>query len=200
MTSRGNPYTNGSVRNARAVPAVVALVLLAACGGDTQVEGGGIETGPTAPTATGPTATGPTAETAETDPFAGPVELDLSARQNPTGAAMYSCDGIEGTWTYDPGELPVQGVDISVEAEPVDMSGGTGTLVITVEVTIPGAGGGTGVSSVDLTVVGTAEAPAIAASGTQVDASGAIEGIGFSFGDFFPENVEIPIVAGSTHC
>jgi hypothetical protein len=62
------------VRFARnAVPAIVAIVLFAACSsGDTQDQGGGTTaTGPTAtgPTATGttgtgPTATGPTGETA----------------------------------------------------------------------------------------------------------------------------------------
>ena len=54
MTLRGEPaYENGSVR-ARHVLVVVVAVLLAACG-ETEVRGGGIETGPTAPTATGPT-------------------------------------------------------------------------------------------------------------------------------------------------
>ena len=47
-------YENGSVR-ARHVLVVVVAALLAACGGETEVRGGGIETGPTAPTATGPT-------------------------------------------------------------------------------------------------------------------------------------------------
>lgn len=52
-------YDNGSVR-ARHVLVVVVAALPAACGGETEVRGGGIETGPTAPTATGPTVTGPT--------------------------------------------------------------------------------------------------------------------------------------------
>ena len=201
MTLRRNPYTNGPVRNARAVLAGVALVLLAACGGDTQVEGGGVETGPTGPTATGPTATGPTAETAETDPFAGPVELDLSQGPNPPGAAFYSCDGLEGTWTYEPGELPVEGVEITMQAEPVDMDGGDGTLVIEGEITLPaGAGSGTFTDTVELEIVGTDDAPAMHATGVKVDATGVVEGFGFNVADFFPNNVEIPIVAGSTHC
>ena len=63
------------------------IVLLGACsGGDTEVQGGG--TAPAGPTATGPTAAGPTGETS-TGAFDGAVSLDLSARQNPTGAAMY---------------------------------------------------------------------------------------------------------------
>lgn len=115
----------------------IAFMLLAACGGETEVQGGGVGTGPTA---TGPTATGPTAETAETDPFGGPVQLDLTNQQNPTGAAMYSCDGIEGTWTYEPGKHPVEGVEMTIGPSPVDMSGGEGTLVIEGEITIPGWG------------------------------------------------------------
>ncbi|RPJ13206.1 MAG: hypothetical protein EHM22_04955, partial [Actinobacteria bacterium] len=128
------------------VPAasIFAIVLLGACSsGDTEVEPGG--TTPTGPTATGPTATGPTA-TAPTGPtstggaFDGPVSLDLSAKQNPTGASMYSCDGVEGTWTYEPGELPIQGIELTLDASEVDMSGGDGTLVISGEITIPGGG------------------------------------------------------------
>ena len=85
------------------VPAasIFAIVLLGACSSDdTEVEPGG--TAPTGPTATGPTATGPTAmaptgATSTAGAFDGPVSLDLSAKQNPTGASMYSCDGVEGT-------------------------------------------------------------------------------------------------------
>jgi hypothetical protein len=196
---RRNPYTNGSVR-ARLVLGVAVMALLAACGGETQVGGGGIETRPTAPTATGPTATGPTAETA-TEAFGGPVQLDLSQRQNPTGAAFYSCDGLEGTWTYEPGELPVEGVEITMRAEPVDMDGGDGTLVIEGEITLPaGAGSGTFTDTVELEIVGTDDAPAIHSTGVEVDATGIVEGFGFDIGQFFPENVEIPIVEGAPQC
>jgi hypothetical protein len=187
---------------ARLVFVVAVPVLLAACGGETEVQGGGIETGADA-TATGPTATGPTAATGETaeEPFSGAVQLDLSNRQNPTGAAMYSCDGLEGTWTYEPGELPVEGVEITMRAEPVDMDGGDGTLVIEGEITLPaGAGSGTFTDTVDLEIVGTDDAPAIEARGVKVDASGVVEGFGFDVGQFFPENVQIPIVEGAPQC
>ena len=177
---------------------VLAIVLLSACStGETQVEGGG--TAPTGPTATGPTATGPTGTTA-TGEFDGAVSLDLSARQNPTGAAMYSCDGVEGTWTYEPGELPVQGIEFTLDATPVDMAGGNGTLVITGEITIPGAGGAGFTDTVELRITGTADAPAMESTGVKVDASGAIEGFPFDVAEFFPEKVAIPIVAGAEQC
>ena len=92
----------------------------------------------TGPTATGPTATAPTGATSTGGAFDGPVSLDLSAEQNPTGASMYSCDGVEGTWTYEPGELDVEGIELTLDASEVDMSGGDGTLVISGEITIPG--------------------------------------------------------------
>ncbi len=199
LTLRGNPYTNGSV-HARLVVVVAVLGLLAACGGETEVQGGGVETGPTAPTATGPTATGPTAETAS-EPFSGPVQLDLTNQQNPTGAAFYSCDGLEGTWTYEPGELPVEGVEITMRAEPVDMAGGEGTLVIEGEITLPaGAGSGTFTDTVELGIGGTDDAPTLRSTGVEVDASGIVEGFGFDVGQFFPEKVEIPIVEGAPQC
>jgi hypothetical protein len=184
----------------RSILVVAVPVLLAACGGETEIQGGGIETGDSA---TGPTATGPTAATGETavEPFSGPVQLDLSNRQNPTGAAFYSCDGLEGTWTYEPGELPVEGIEITMQAEPVDMDGGDGTLVIEGEITLPaGAGSGTFTDTVDLTIGGTDDAPTIRSTGVEVDASGIVEGFGFDVGQFFPENVEIPIVEGAPQC
>jgi hypothetical protein len=185
-------------RSLHFLPAAFAIVLLGACsGGDTEVQGGG--TAPTGPTATGPTATGPTGETS-TGAFDGPVSLDLSARQNPTGAAMYSCDGLEGTWTYEPGELPVQGIEFTLDATPVDMAGGSGTLVITGEITIPGAGGAGFTDTVKLSITGTADTPALEATGVKVEASGAIEGFPFDIAEFFPEKVAIPIVAGAEQC
>jgi hypothetical protein len=189
------------VRPARTlVPAVsvLAIVLLGACsGGETQVEGGG--TAPTGPTATGPTATGPTGETS-TGAFDGPVSLDLSAKQNPTGAAMYSCDGVEGTWTYEPGELPVEGIEFTLDATQVDMSGGRGTLVITGEITIPGVGGAGFTDTVELSITGTADAPAMQSTGVKVEASGALQGVPIDLAQFWPEKVALPIVAGAAKC
>jgi hypothetical protein len=189
------------VRRARhLLPAasVFAIVLFSACSsGDTEAEGGG--TPPTGPTATGPTATGPTGETS-TGAFDGPVSLDLSAKQNPTGAAMYSCDGVEGTWIYEPGELPVQGIEFTLDASQVDMSGGNGTLVITGEITIPGVGGAGFTDTVELSITGTADAPAMRSTGVKVEASGALEGVPIDLAQFFPEKVALPIVTGAPQC
>ncbi|MGA9161889.1 MAG: hypothetical protein WB297_13630 [Actinomycetota bacterium] len=86
------------MRARRLVPVVIAILLFPACSaGETRVEGGG-DTGTTGPTAT----TGPTGATSVTGAggeFDGPVSLDLTQEENPTGAAVYSCDGVEGTWT-----------------------------------------------------------------------------------------------------
>jgi hypothetical protein len=189
------------VRRARILlPAasVSAIVLLGACSsGDTEVQGGG--TAPTGPTATGPTATGPTGETS-TGAFDGPVSLDLSAKQNPTGATMYSCDGLEGTWTYEPGELPIQGIEFTLDASQVDMAGGNGTLVITGEITIPGVGGAGFTDTVELSITGTADAPAMQSTGVKVEASGALEGVPIDLAQFFPEKVALPIVTGAPQC
>ena len=70
-----------------AVPAIVAIVLFAACSsGDSQDQGGGTPaTGPTTTgpatetTGTGPTATGPTGETAGGE-FDGPVSVDTGPK------------------------------------------------------------------------------------------------------------------------
>ena len=176
---------------------VFAIVLFAACStGETQVQGGG--TSPTGPTETGPTATGPTAATG--GGLTGAVQLDLSAEQNPTGASMYSCDGVEGTWTYDPGTLDVQGVEITLEPADVDMSGGTGTLVISGEVTLPGAGGAGFTDTVKLRITGTADAPTMEAAGVHVEATGALQGVPIDLAHFFPEKVAIPIVEGAPKC
>ena len=184
------------------VLACFAILLLGACSsGETDVQGGGTSpTGPTetGPTATGPTATGPTGTTG--DGLTGAVQLDLSAEDNPTGATMYSCDGVGGTWTYDPGKLDVQGVEITVDPAEVSMSGGTGTLVITGEVTLPGAGGAGFTDTVKLRITGTAEAPAMEASGIKVEATGALQGMPIDLARFFPEKVAIPIIEGAPKC
>ena len=193
------------MRRARALAAapVLAIVLFASCSsGETQGQGGG--TSPTGATETGPTATGPTA-TGSTGSTAGggstgPVQLDLSAADNPTGAAMYSCDGVEGTWTYEPGQLDVEGVQITLEPADVNMSGGTGTLEISGQVTLPGAGRAGFTDTVRLRITGTADAPAMSATGVHVEATGALQGVPIDFAHFFPENVAIPIVEGAPNC
>jgi hypothetical protein len=43
-------------------------------------------------------------------------------------------------------------------------------------------------------------APTIRSTGVEVDASGVIEGFGFDVGQFFPQNVEMPIVEGAPQC
>jgi len=187
------------VRAARAIAAapVLAIVLLSACStGETQVQGGG--TSPTRPTETGPTATGPTAATG--GGLTGAVQLDLSAVDNPTGATMYSCAGVEGTWTYDPGTLDVEGVEITMEPADVDMAGGNGTLKISGEVTLPGAGGAGFTDTVQLRITGTADAPTMEAAGVHVEATGALQGVPIDLAHFFPEKVAIPIVGGSPKC
>ena len=172
-----------------------AIVLLSACSsGETQVQGGG--TVPTGPTAT----TGPTGATPTGGGFDGPVSLDLTAKENPTGAAMYACDGLEGTWVYEPGTLPVTGVEITIQPSQVDMEGGDGTLVIEGDVTIPGSGGASFVDTVELSIVGSADAPAIESTGVKVKASGLLEGIPIDLAQFFPEKVALPIVPGAPQC
>lgn len=185
-----------------------AILLFAACStGETEVQGGGTPpTGPTGTgstatgaTATGPTETGPTGTTAEAG-LGGAVQLDLSAEQNPTGASMYSCDGVEGTWTYEPGELPIQGIEFTLDASEVDMSGGDGTLVITGEITIPGVGGAGFTDTVELSITGTADAPAMQSTGVKVEASGALQGVPIDLAQFWPEKVALPIVTGASQC
>ena len=113
---------------------------------------------------------------------------------------MYSCDGVEGTWTYDPGTLDVEGVEITIEPADVNMPGGTGTLVISGEVTLPGAGGAGFTDTVTLRITGTAEAPTMEGSGVQVKATGALQGVPIDLAHFFPEKVAIPIVEGAPNC
>ncbi|MCI0633374.1 MAG: hypothetical protein L0206_05565 [Actinobacteria bacterium] len=140
------------------------------------------------------------APTGSTDGVSGAVSLAIPAEQNPTGAAVYSCDGIEGTWTYEPGELPVQGIEITFVAAPFSMEGGDGTLVIEGTVVIPGAGEATFTDTIDLEIGGTASAPTMTSAGVHVDTSGAIEGLPIDFAQFFPEDTSFPIVPGAERC
>ena len=179
------------------VSSLFGIVLFAACStGETQVGG----TSPTGPTETGPTAAGPTATGPTGTGLSGPVQLDLSAVDNPTGATMFSCDGVEGTWTYDPGKLDVEGVEITMEPAEVNMSGGSGTLEISGQVSIPGAGGAGFTDTVQLRITGTADAPSMEAAGVHVEATGALEGVPIDLAHFFPEKTAIPIVAGAPSC
>lgn len=188
---------------ARVLIALSAVLTLTACEtGETQVQGGAgttARTGPTAPTGT-TAQTGPTAPTGSTDGVSGAVSLAIPAEQNPTGAAVYSCDGIEGTWTYEPGELPVQGIEITFVAAPFSVEGGDGTLVIEGTVVIPGAGEATFTDTIDLEIGGTASAPTMTSAGVHVDTSGAIEGLPIDFAQFFPEDTSFPIVPGAERC
>ena len=132
--------------------------------------------------------------------MSGAVQLDLSQEDKPTGATMFSCDGVEGTWTYDPGTLDVEGVEITMESAQVDMSGGTGTLVISGQVTLPGAGGAGFTDTVKLRITGTADAPTMEAAGVHVEATGALQGVPIDLAQFFPEKVPLPVVAGAPQC
>jgi len=197
------------VRFARnVVPAIVAIVLLAACSsGDTQDQGGGTPaTGPTAtgPTATGtgtgPTATGPTGETAgETAgaEFDGPVSVDTGA-QAAAGltAAFYSCDGVNGVWTYTVKGGPF---DFDVDTT-VDMEGGTGTLVISEDFTVDPVGDISFTDTVDLVIAGTADAPAFKATSIDVKIDSAVPGLDQIAKSFFRKNSEVPILAGAEQC
>jgi hypothetical protein len=180
------------VLRARALAPFAILVFSGCSTEETHVQGGG-----TSPT--GPTETGPSGTTAEAGP-GGAVQLDLSAEQNSTGASMYSCDGVEGTWTYDPGTLDVEGVEITMKPADVNVSGGKGTLVISGEVTLPGAGGAGFTDTVKLRITGTADAPTMEASGVEVEATGALQGVPIDLAHFFPEKVAIPIVEGAPNC
>jgi hypothetical protein len=182
----------------------LTLAATACSSGSTTVSGldGGEATGETS-RATGQTAgTGPTAPTGTTGAtgLAGPVSLDIPVAQNITGAALYSCDGVEGTWHYDPGELPFEGIEFTIEAAPFEMTGGEGTLVIQGTIVITGAGEAGFVDTVDLTIQGTEGAPTMASKGVDVEATGLIEGVPIDVAQFFPENAEFPIVPGAAQC
>ena len=178
------------------LPAIVAIVLFAACSsGDTQVESGGTPaTGPTA-TAKGPTATGPTGETAGGE-FDGPVSVDTGA-QAAAGltAAFYSCDGVNGVWTYT-----VRGpFDFDVDTT-VDMAGGTGTLVISEDFTVEPVGNISFTDTIDLVIAGTADAPAFKATSIDVKIDSAVPGLDQIAKSFFRKNSEVPILAGAEQC
>lgn len=80
------------------------------------------------------------------------------------------------------------------------MEGGDGTLVIEGDITIPGGGSASFVDTVELHVVGSADAPAMEPTGVKVEASGLLEGSPFDLAQSFPEKVAIPIAPGAARC
>jgi hypothetical protein len=189
------------VRLARSVvPVILAIVLFAACSsGDTQDQGGGTPaTGTTATetTGTGPTATGPTGETPGGE-FDGPVSVDTEA-QAVAGltAAFYSCDGVNGVWTYTVKGGPF---DFDVDTT-VDMAGGTGTLVISEDFTVDPVGDISFTDTINLVIAGTADAPAFKATSIDVKVDSAVPGLEQIAKSFFRKNSEVPILAGAEQC
>lgn len=185
-------------------PATFAILLFAACStGETQVQGGGTsptgptETGPTAtgPTATGPTATGPTAS----GEFDGPVSVDLLKAGGAAAgieAELYSCDGVEGTWTYTVKGGPL-GFDIDTT---VDMGGGDGTLIISDDIALGGVSASF-TDTVDLVVAGTPDAPTLKATKIAVDVDSNIPGLTDDlFAGLFRQNEEVPVQTGAAQC
>jgi hypothetical protein len=179
--------------------ATFAILLLAACSaGETQVQGGG--TPPTGSTETGSTATGPTATgpTASAE-FDGPVSVDLLATGGAASgieAELYSCDGIEGTWTYTVKGGPL---DFDIDTT-VDMEGGDGTLVISDDVALGGVSASF-TDTVDLVVAGTPDAPTLVATKIVVDVDSNIPGLTDDlFAGLFRENAEVPVQTGAGQC
>lgn len=188
----------------RAAALVFGALLLAACStGETEVTGGSetavtgpTATGPTAtgPTATGPTATGPTAAGA----FDGPVSVDTSFQASAgIRSALYSCDGVEGTWTYI-----VQGgpdpIDFDINTT-FDMEGGDGTLTFSDEFTITGFHVAF-TDTIDIKVVGTPDAPALRATDIKVDVQSNVPGIEDIVRQFFDERQDVPVRPGAKQC
>jgi hypothetical protein len=129
----------------------------------------------------------------------GPVSVDTGA-QAAAGleSALYSCDGVEGTWTYI-----VQGgtppIDFDIDTT-FDMEGGDGTLVISDEFEVPGLGAVAFTDTIELVIAGTPDAPTFLATSVDVDVQAPIPGIEEIAQAFFAENVEVPILAGATQC
>jgi hypothetical protein len=179
--------------------AIFAFLLFAACStGDTQVQGGGTSpTGPMGigPIATGPTATGPTAS----GEFDGPVSVDLLKAGGAAAgieAELYSCDGVEGTWTYT-----VKGGPLAFDIDTtVDMDGGDGTLVINDDIALGGVSASF-TDTVDIVVAGTPDAPTLKATKIAVHVDSNIPGLTDDlFAGLFRKNEEVPIQAGAAQC
>ena len=76
----------------------------------------------------------------------------------------------------------------------------TEPLVITGEIAIPGVGGAGFTDTVELSITGTADAPAMQSTGVQVEASGALQGVPIDLAPFWPEKLALPIVTGASQC
>ena len=80
-------------------------------------------------------------------------------------AAFYSCDGVQGVWTYT-----VQGGPFDFDIDTtVDMEGGTGTLVISDRFEVPTFGTISFTDTIDLVIAGTADAPTFKATAIDVE-------------------------------
>jgi hypothetical protein len=200
LTRCGRRYTNSFVLRARAFALeTFAILLFAACStGETQVQGGG--TPPTGTTETGSIATGPTAmgPTASGE-FDGPVSVDLREAGGVAAgieAELYSCDGVEGTWTYTVKGGPL---DFDIDST-VDMDGGDGTLVISGDIALGGVSASF-TDTVDLVVAGTPDAPTLKATKISVEVDSNIPGLTDDlFAGLFRENEEVPVQTGATQC
>ena len=200
MTRCGHRYTNSFVLRAHAFAlGTLATLLLAACStGETQVQGGG--TSPTGPTETVSTATGPTATGATASgEFDGPVSVDLLEAGGAAAgieAELYSCDGVEGTWTYTVKGGPL---DFDIDAT-VDMAGGDGTLVISDDIALGGVSASF-TDTVDLVVAGTPDAPTLKATKIAVEVDSNIPGLTDDlFGGLVQQNDEVPVQTGAAQC
>lgn len=181
--------------------ALMTVLLLAACTtGETQVQGGNgtSATGPTA--ATGPTSTGPTGATGSTAAAGGPFSVEFPPDVAAVSErAFFTCDGLEGTWTYVFGADFGGGIAMDIETT-VDMEGGDGTLVIGESFEVPGLGTVAFTDTIELVVAGTPEAPTLQATSITVDVEGNIPGLEEIAEAFFTENAEVPVVAGAEQC
>ena len=111
-------------------------------------------------------------------------------------AAFYSCDGVQGVWTYT-----VQGGPFDFDIDTtVDMEGGTGTLVISDRFEVPTFGTISFTDTIDLVIAGTADAPTFKATAIDVEVDSAVPGLDQIAKSFFRKNTEVPILTGAAQC
>jgi hypothetical protein len=204
LTVETGRYTKRSMRPVRALVLISsALALSAACtSGQTQVQGLPEVTETSRPT--GPTATGPTAATGVTgatgDAFSLVFDIPPAAADFISEAAFFTCDGLEGTWRYIFQADFGSGIALAIDTT-VDMEGGDGTMVFGGELSPEGfAGTLTFQDTVELSIRGTPDAPALVATSVEVSVSGNLEGVPVSVFETFQENDQLPIVPGSDRC